>query len=156
MPVVLLLLAAVGASAAWAEREPRHRHHMRPTQTRSRRAHRQQKRSVYAGENKISERVLSLLPRGSIFVEMGANNGLVSNTILLEARGWTGLCIEAGPSNFKNLERNRPHCTNVNLVVGDRESTTIFREFPTGPLIGHSGLKAISDAIGASFQPFKS
>ena len=47
---------------------------------------------------------------GGVFIEMGAFNGLLySNTWLLErCLGWTGLLIEANPSNFEDLTRNRP------------------------------------------------
>ena len=62
---------------------------------------------------------LSNLPaEKSTFIEMGAFNGVgFSNTFLLESQGWRGLCIEANPQLFKDLERNRPLCTNVNAVV---------------------------------------
>jgi FkbM family methyltransferase len=93
------------------------------------------------GENKITDRILTLVPNGTVFVEMGANDGLNSNTHLLEQLGWSGLCIEAGSTNFGKLQRNRPVCTNVNAVVSEKEAEVIFREFPSGILYGHSGLK---------------
>jgi hypothetical protein len=76
------------------------------------------------------------------FVKMGANDGINSNSLKLERfYGWKGLCIEAGPTNFAQLQRNRPDCANVQAVVADRPGqTTTFREFPAGPLYGHSGL----------------
>ncbi|GMI16189.1 hypothetical protein TrLO_g5354 [Triparma laevis f. longispina] len=92
------------------------------------------------GERGITDRVVTLLPHGHTFVEMGANDGVNSNSNWLESIGWTGLCIEAGPSNYKLLEKNRPKCTNINAVVSNKESSTIFREFPSGDLYGHSGL----------------
>ena len=100
-----------------------------------------QNREISHGENKITDKILELIPDGKIFVEMGANNGKNSNTDLLESKGWSGLCIEAGPTNFKKLVMNRPMCTNVNAVVSDTEATAVFREFPSGYLFGHSGLK---------------
>lgn len=93
------------------------------------------------GEHGITDKILKMLPNGQTFVEMGANDGLNSNTHYIEQLGWRGLCIEAGPSNFDKLKKNRPGCTNIQAVVSEKESTTIFREFPEGGLYGHSGLK---------------
>ncbi len=93
------------------------------------------------GEHGITDKILKMIPNGKTFIEMGANDGLNSNTHYLEQLGWRGLCIEAGPSNFNKLKKNRPGCTNIQAVVSDKESTTIFREFPEGGLYGHSGLK---------------
>ena len=31
---------------------------------------------------------------------------------------WRGLCIEADPQLFKQLQRNRPNCTNVQALIG--------------------------------------
>ena len=107
--------------------------------------------TISHGENRITDKILELIPDGHVFVEMGANDGENSNTHMLEQLGWAGLCIEAGPSNFIKLKRNRPKCANINAVVSDVESTAIFREFPSGGLYGHSGLKdARSDAAWES------
>ena len=42
------------------------------------------------GEHKITDRILQLIPKGTTFVEMGANDGRNSNTHLLEQLGWRG------------------------------------------------------------------
>ncbi|GMI53509.1 hypothetical protein ScalyP_jg2885 [Parmales sp. scaly parma] len=100
---------------------------------------------AYPGENSISVRILSLAnSQPGFFVDMGANNGLNSNSHLLEqVHGWCGLCIEAGPRNYLNLKANRPRCNNVNVAVSDTSENSIFREFPpSSPLFGHSGFKA--------------
>lgn len=50
-----------------------------------------------------------------IFVDIGAYDGIeLSNTYLLEQRGWRGLCIEPSPETFKKLVKNRRcMCSNV-------------------------------------------
>lgn len=47
--------------------------------------------------------------RNGYFVDVGAHDGIhLSNTFLLERRyGWGGVCVEADPSNFALLRRNR-------------------------------------------------
>lgn len=47
--------------------------------------------------------------RGGFFVDIGAHDGLeLSNTYLLECRyGWDGICIEANPDSFRQLQKNR-------------------------------------------------
>jgi hypothetical protein len=102
---------------------------------------------VHSGENGITDAIIESLhgQKNGFFVEMGANDGINSNSLKLEqVLGWRGLCIEAGPTNFQKLQRNRPHCVNVHMVVADSPAGTaaIFREFPDGPLYGHSGLLA--------------
>mmetsp|Transcript_12500 Transcript_12500/g.13910 ORF Transcript_12500/g.13910 Transcript_12500/m.13910 type:complete len:254 (+) Transcript_12500:60-821(+) len=94
------------------------------------------------GENSIT--VKGVLPRvehikKGTFIEMGANDGLNSNSHYLEQNyGWRGLCIEAGPANHRQLTLNRPNCRNINAVVSDGIENQKFREF-TGGLYGHSG-----------------
>jgi hypothetical protein len=75
-----------------------------------------------AGENGITDAVFERLERqrNGFFVEMGANDGINSNSLKLEkSYGWKGLCIEAGPTNFEQLQRNRPNCDKVQAVVAD-------------------------------------
>jgi FkbM family methyltransferase len=46
-------------------------------------------------------------PNGKFFVEVGACNGIdLSNTYLLEKKGWEGICVEPRPI-FKKLKENR-------------------------------------------------
>eukprot|EP00568_Trieres_chinensis_P003681 CAMPEP_0183311134 /NCGR_PEP_ID=MMETSP0160_2-20130417/35325_1 /TAXON_ID=2839 ORGANISM="Odontella Sinensis, Strain Grunow 1884" /NCGR_SAMPLE_ID=MMETSP0160_2 /ASSEMBLY_ACC=CAM_ASM_000250 /LENGTH=298 /DNA_ID=CAMNT_0025475623 /DNA_START=37 /DNA_END=933 /DNA_ORIENTATION=- len=99
--------------------------------------------SYKSGEAGITDAVIDIMNhmKSGIFVEMGANNGINSNTLKLEQNlGWNGVCIEAGPTNFQKLQLARPNCSNVNAVVADQEGHTIFREFPEGGLYGHSGI----------------
>jgi len=99
-------------------------------------------RVAYPGENSITVKGVPA-PRKTIqngvFIEMGANEGLNSNSHYLEQKhGWHGLCIEAGPMNYGELVKNRPKCTNINAVVAEKVGEQIFREF-SGTLFGHSG-----------------
>lgn len=54
------------------------------------------------------------------FVEIGAADGLnINNTYLLEKKyNWNGICVEANPSLFKNLQQNR-NCTLLNICVDE-------------------------------------
>lgn len=94
-----------------------------------------------SGEENMVPWILSNFPPNfkGTFVEMGANNGVNSNSIELERTGWTGLCIEPAPENFRLLSRNRPKCNNVQALVSDKPGQAVFREFGGG-LCGHSGL----------------
>lgn len=49
-----------------------------------------------SGEEDMVSWLRSVFPSGftGTFMEMGANNGLNSNTVELERSGWTGVCIE--------------------------------------------------------------
>lgn len=53
-----------------------------------------------------------------VFLDIGAHDGVtLSNTYFLEKeRNWTGLCVEAQPSEFKKLLENRK-CSCVNLAI---------------------------------------
>lgn len=68
--------------------------------------------------------------RGGVFVEMGALDGVVfSNTLALEhCLGWTGLLIEANPTNAAECRRNRP-CTPLYAGAACRlpQTTVLFR-----------------------------
>ena len=57
--------------------------------------------------------------KGGVFVEFGANDGLrQSNTAYLEKyKGWTGLLIEALPTNIIQCARNRPRSVVIHAAV---------------------------------------
>lgn len=65
--------------------------------------------------------------RGGYFVDIGAHDGLhISNTYLLERRyGWNGLCIEANPTTFSILRRNR-QATCINVCLDERDGEVEF------------------------------
>lgn len=61
--------------------------------------------------------VLNGCKKEGFFVDIGAHNGLmISNSYLFEQIGWKGICVEANPNIFANLERNRK-CDVYNLAV---------------------------------------
>jgi len=61
------------------------------------------------------------IPNGT-FVDIGASEGKrLSNTLLLEENGWTGICVEAHPSYIDILKANRPNSTCYSVAVGDRD-----------------------------------
>ena len=56
-------------------------------------------------------------PKTGVFVEVGASHGLDdSNTKYFEDQGWTGLCIEPHPENYKKLAQNRK-CKTLNAAI---------------------------------------
>lgn len=57
--------------------------------------------------------------RNGFFVDIGAYDGVsLSNTYLLENRwGWTGICAEPLPNEFKHLTKVRPESICVNKAV---------------------------------------
>ena len=57
-----------------------------------------------------------------VFVDIGASEGKrLSNTLLLEENGWTGICVEAHPSYFDVLKANRPNSICYSAAAGDRD-----------------------------------
>eukprot|EP01114_Cavostelium_apophysatum_P010479 TRINITY_DN2422_c0_g1_i1.p1 TRINITY_DN2422_c0_g1~~TRINITY_DN2422_c0_g1_i1.p1 ORF type:complete len:291 (-),score=46.97 TRINITY_DN2422_c0_g1_i1:169-1041(-) len=72
---------------------------------------------------------------GGTFIEMGAFDGtILSNSWFLEHKmGWHGLCIEASPSFYQRLTKNRPNCINRNVVIGPTKKTVKFLEIINGP-----------------------
>ncbi len=65
------------------------------------------------------------------FVEIGANDGLhMSNTWFFEKHlNWKGLCVEANPVVYRQLQQNRPACANVNALIG-RTAPGAAQELP--------------------------
>ena len=65
--------------------------------------------------------------RGGWFLDVGANDGIhISNSYYLETvLGWDGVCVEADPSIFSMLERNRK-CRCVNALVSDSSENLSF------------------------------
>jgi FkbM family methyltransferase len=103
------------------------------------------------GENGVLLEVLKSFPSGACnrrFVEMGANDGVNSNTFGLErSLGWRGACVEPGTLNYRALVRNRPLCRNINAAISAHSKPMVFREFSAGALYGHSGfVSARTDA----------
>ena len=65
--------------------------------------------------------------RGGTFIELGANDGLASNTLYLErCLGWSGLLIEGQPRTFARLRANRPASVAVGSAICDSHGYTNF------------------------------
>lgn len=75
----------------------------------------------------VINEVHNRLKRG-YFVEIGSHDGLeLSNTYLLEKRyGWSGLCIEANPVTFEQLQKTRV-ATCLNVCVDQSGGWVDFR-----------------------------
>lgn len=58
--------------------------------------------------------------RQGTFVDIGAYDGVTfSNSLFFEETlGWRGVCIEADPASFAQLQRNRPTAINLNVAAG--------------------------------------
>ena len=74
------------------------------------------------------------------YVDIGANDGINGDeTYILEQIGWNGICIEAHPTIYERLKKNRT-CLTYNAFVGRR--TNENREFiQLSPQYGGSGFK---------------
>lgn len=81
-----------------------------------------------------------------VFLDIGAYDGLTwSNTLFFEqARGWTGLCVEASPTRFAELTRNRPG-PNLNVALANREGMAEFLDIIDGP--------AMMGGLSETFDP---
>ena len=80
------------------------------------------------------------------FVELGMLDGLkFSNTLFFERNmQWRGICIEASPTMFNQLEQNRPLCRNINAVISDRSDSFHYWDI-SGYGAGLSGIYEFFD-----------
>ena len=81
-----------------------------------------------------------------VFLDIGAYDGVTwSNTLFFErALGWTGLCVEASPTRFAELARNRPG-PNFNIALANREGMAEFLDIIDGP--------AMMGGLSETFDP---
>lgn len=68
------------------------------------------------------------------FVDIGAYDGVSegSNSLFFEKLGWSGICIEPLPDQFKLLKENRS-CECYNCAVSDKDGSAYFLNIITGP-----------------------
>jgi FkbM family methyltransferase len=60
------------------------------------------------------------------FVEVGCIDGRrFSNTLILEERGWKGLCVEAHKDYIELLRRNRPNSIISPCAVGEKDDESV-------------------------------
>ena len=104
------------------------------------------------------EWVYRLIGDHGFFVDLGAYDGVqTSNSLGLEQKGWTGICVEANRDYFSALVANRPKTLNVNVAVSDHVGELHFRDQwvtddITAPLIP---CLPISDILDRAFCPPK-
>ncbi len=99
------------------------------------------------GEDLVIDGAFAGEPPG-FFDEVGCIDGRrFSNTLFLEERGWSGLCVEAHPAYIGPLRRNRPRSRVVHCAVGDRdaESVTFFAN-------ARGSLSTLSSAKRAEYE----
>lgn len=82
--------------------------------------------SQYGQDKWVIEQLLPDMRKG-VFVDIGANDGItLSNTYLLEKRGWTGLAIEPIPTIYERLVKNRK-CIIINGCISEKSGKSLFR-----------------------------
>lgn len=83
--------------------------------------------------------------KNGYFLDIGAFDGVqISNTFFLEKYlNWSGICIEAGEDNYKELIKNR-NCTCLNMIVSDKNG---FQEFAENWTVGKIGKGKKTESI---------
>jgi len=80
--------------------------------------------SQYGQDITVSELLGS--PSQGVFLDIGANDGrLLSNSLLFEERGWTGICVDPHPVVFESLKKNRT-CHLVNACIAAKDGVVNF------------------------------
>ena len=82
------------------------------------------------GEDRVLEKLFS---DTGVFLDVGSHDGITdSNTLMLEQRGWQGICIEPHSVFFKALRQNRKAVC-FNYVVWDENVPSVeFHETAPG------------------------
>ncbi len=100
------------------------------------------------------------------FVECGAFDGITecSCKFFEETMHWSGINIEPSPCIFEQLTKNRPHSTNVNAALSDKNGYSVFNQVihpEFGELCTNGSLchtpqhfKLLEDS-GCSFKEYK-
>lgn len=87
----------------------------------------------------IAFSILNNLKDGT-FVDVGAHDGrYLSNTLLLEEKGWTGICVEPIKSLFDDCQKLRKNSKCYNVAIYESEGEVEFQE-NTGYTSGLSGI----------------
>jgi FkbM family methyltransferase len=112
-------------------------------------------RTEWFGRYELDRRLLSYVAfDGGVFVEAGANDGILeSNTLVLERDlGWGGLLVEPIPDLAARCRRNRPRATiaDVALVAPDDAGALIKMTYGG---LGSMAQGALSDADSESLWP---
>ncbi|WP_432797356.1 FkbM family methyltransferase [Poriferisphaera sp. WC338] len=88
------------------------------------------------GEDILAHNVLTSASEPNYFVEVGMIDGKrFSNTLALEERGWSGLCIEAHPQYVDMVRQNRPGSAVIHAAASDKAGDNLpFYADPRGDL----------------------
>lgn len=80
-----------------------------------------------SGESEvIHSRFFSAHSAGT-FLEIGGYDGITySNSYFFECLGWRGVLIEGNPQNYRQLIRNRPNTTNLQMAICRSPGTLPF------------------------------
>lgn len=74
--------------------------------------------SIFYSQHGEDALLLGVFGNKGYFVELGAVDGIfLSNTLILEKHGWSGLLVEAHPELFAKLASNRPDATAIHAAV---------------------------------------
>ncbi len=88
--------------------------------------------------------------KNGIFIEVGANDGIIqSNTKLLEeCYGWRGILVEPSPNLFEDLCRNRPNSLCFECALGsfEEDNTYIWGDFNGGLMSSVNGMRLNQEA----------
>jgi FkbM family methyltransferase len=81
------------------------------------------------GEDIVVDRFLNYQKKG-FFVDIGAHHPIYfSNTYRFYLRGWRGINVDAMPGSMTIFNKIRPHDTNIEMPVSDKEETLTFHMF---------------------------
>jgi FkbM family methyltransferase len=81
------------------------------------------------GEDKILSRIFERKKNG-FYVDIGAHHPKrFSNTFLLYNRGWQGINIDAMPGSMRAFQKTRPRDINLELGIGEEQSTLDYYVF---------------------------
>lgn len=82
--------------------------------------------------------------KSGTFIDIGANDGLsLSNSLLFEKNGWTGVCVEPNPVIFEDLSNSR-NCECLNACISDSDGIVSFLAID-GPANMLSGIQDFLD-----------
>jgi FkbM family methyltransferase len=95
------------------------------------------------GQDRVAFELLKKQKSGT-FIDIGANDGLsLSNSLLFEKNGWTGVCVEPNPVIFEDLSNSR-NCECLNACISDSDGIVSFLAID-GPANMLSGIQDFLD-----------
>ena len=102
------------------------------------------------GEDRYIYKNLNL-PKQGVFVDVGAGHpSYLSNTYFFEKNGWTGVCIDADPTQFNLLKKERANVESAAISDWEGEIEFFQAYFPD-----YSSVVGKEDCRGLLKIPFK-